>query len=1101
MMSSSVKVLASNIEAQENASAASSQIPSRKKYPAPPRPSIQELKQKYESQSTTNGIVNSSASKILKPKSPKMRSKSMVKQMASMFNNKISQIIRRDTEVTSSSSTTSTKKPTESLPKPLPMPRFRHNKEKAPVPSPRTKSKSRLQRKPSYFVAEDAFAHLSVKDKAMLYTQFVEDMSKKNPRFGRHAGLIEATVKKEVARGEVINERQESVKQLRQQLEARCSAGQSYQKEKMKPKFIATTLRPSRKCSVKAMELEDLKSVRNHQLRRARSLSHSKIDQLIVKNGVQTKEEASISFATPKQIRASRCEVMTPQLCLANRQLETLFYSWLKEKHSQHEETQQSNTCEMEDERQKSAIDRLLEEAIVKLENPKKRPAPAVPQPTKAMENSEGTSSSLGSSLVSSVSSSSAKQSSSGEESESGISNLTKNTSDEEQKVAEKMPSPAMKETDRPVKPLRKKKMRRTLSWKKDSCLVETKPISSTDSENETKNERPIVHKRPSCQITKQQPQSSVAIETQPSQEASFGELDKSLMRVVNSPRKIKSAYTLTVFSPPPSRNQSLYDMDSDLPKSSEVRPATDLSFDQGFETGSNDLDSPIKVQRKPILRRQSSIERSQKIPENPSGFSTPIKRKTQEANFNQSAVGQQQLFSPISVPMKNRRRSIYDNESRRSSIAMQVIREDHPLEHHEMKSPRNLCNTEVFFANAPTLDMTSCGDLTGITSPKSSLFWIKSSDFNLSFDIHKNEKERLKLLHEIFSQRSCDTKEMHFGIDKQRFSVHNQTQQGDEEEALRLPQTPEVSQYWFSTGDLVIPFAGKQLSEEKIQKLFQVIKSTVEENGILRFGVDDVEFSNVPENWTQSPKFSMESNYSMLVGLQSGNSNGLEGRSKYAWPNTKPVPVSDLDQSDYEEDQEVFAENDSYSPFSGITADNKHFDLACLDNGVEEEEILDLPRSDEALLMSEESFCLAYENEPLDQLFEHKIAEETQHPKESSLNDSKLPEILTTLQGHQELLTSVQERMSGYQNPLNLSCDSLEELKGTPEYLAKIKSIVSDISRIGSRNGFKDCSLEDLERYMFFLSRYADICLNSCSSQMDKILDAMMERSRTVEM
>ncbi|XP_065358723.1 uncharacterized protein LOC135952637 [Calliphora vicina] len=1154
----------------------SSPVASRKKYPAPPRPTIEELKKKYES----NVGAKPQTPKLPQLLStPKMLKKSKVKQMASMFNSKISQIIKREpdtgkyTALINELSPEAKPQPKATLSKPLPMPKIRYNKEKAPLPSPRTKSKAKLQQKSMYFVAEDNFAKLTVKDKAQLYTQFIDDMSKKNPKFGKHAELMEENVKKAVARGEVVNEKQESVKYLLEELEARCSFPKqtisplalqrfnTVQEVVRKPKHTAQG-------AVKSKEFEDIPqkkvshittlnvilqpTVEVKKQRRARSLPRRRRDheQVIKELGIiepshkrNNNEMRSAlpieAYAPPKKIRRTRTERLAPQIFFQNQQLENLFFTWLRERQDKgHEEI----AAEI---KPKSSIDKLLEEAIAKLETVeckqkeainvkekefdtkdqqmakssevtrKKKPAPPVPaQANKIIAT------------CSETSTTSTAKHSEAEESESGLSSIpkvssTKNcpihnknanccyffpqiASEESQaETHEKESELSGKDGDfaKPIKPLRKKKMRRTLTWKKDTSLEETHPITTTDSDSDSKiTETKTKNKMLYLQGQTEEVTTTVESATEPEP---LVELDKSLLLEVNSPRKIKSVYTLTASSPTPAQQEEHNDNDLDTSALPNIEPKalTDSFIDQGFETGSNEMESPIRAPKRSALKRQDikvssplfiklaadsrrvPIEPTTNIQETPSGFSTPIKGHLQQSEHSASSPAHQQLFSPITMPLKIRRKSIYDTESRRNSLAMQVIREDHPLEHHEMTSPRNLNATEqAFFANAPTLDMSN--DMSSPNPDKTSQFWIKCGDFSVSLAIYYNDAERIRLLYEIFSQRSCETKDLHFGIDDQTFSVHNPNDQ--ENISKRLPAKKDCSHYWFSTGDLAIPFNGKRLSAEKIQRLFAFIKASVEETGVLRFGVDAVEFSNVPEFWSQSPKFSMESNYSMLVGLQSGNSNGLEGRSKFAWPNVKSVKVSDLDQSDYE--CEDFEDNDScrlsFSPFG-----SNHFDLATLGN-----EELSLPRNGEAMRNSD-LFGFGYENESLDQLFGDKHNGEV--PAEEAT--AAVPKMLDTLKTQQERLSLVQTKLSTYNNPSNLSSDALDALKGTPEYLITLKAIVDEIISKGSGSGFKDCTVQQLESYMFFLSRYADICLDSCSDHMEKVLDALLDQRAVV--
>ncbi|EDW37445.1 GL25524 [Drosophila persimilis] len=228
-----------------------------------------------------------------------------------------------------------------------------------------------------------------------------------------------------------------------------------------------------------------------------------------------------------------------------------------------------------------------------------------------------------------------------------------------------------------------------------------------------------------------------------------------------------------------------------------------------------------------------------------------------------------------------------------------------------------------------------------------------------------------------------------------------------------------------------------------------------------LRFGVDHLEFSCVPEFWPTTQKYSIESSYSMLVGLQTGASNGLEGRSKYAWPNVgsnanNTIKTSDLDQTEFE--------SDSFSNNSGSGR----------------------------LSFSPDMFSLDYEAVPLDELFA-KAAPVVRTPAMS------MPQMMQVLKQQQTKLKNVEQKIRSYSKPSNLADDSLEHCRNTPEYVQKLRAIIRAIDNIGRDNGFRTCSMEQLESFMYFLSEYADVCLANCSEHMDKILDTLLDR-RSVE-
>lgn len=621
-------------------------------------------------------------------------------------------------------------------------------------------------------------------------------------------------------------------------------------------------------------------------------------------------------------------------------------------------------------------------------------------------------------------------------------------TSDESQPETNATAAGAATDFDfvKPVRPPRKKKMRRTLTWKKENSIVEAtaNAVISTDSDSD--------YKKPQAQQAKKKPVSVPP----PQAEQSYIGLDKSLMRQVNSPSKIKSAYTLTVMSSPSPNADSDQSL-TQTPRQSLVQAEQqkeqqenkqkqqqqqlrDSFIDQGFETGSNDA-----IDFSP-LRRPSSGGK-------PSGFSTPIK-------CGASAGAKQQLFSPTG-PL---------DKSRRSSIVMQVIREDHPLD-LDVDSPTATtptCSEREFFANAPTVEMSS--SQLDDESPKTSKFWIGAGDFTISLDIIHNSLERLRLLFEIFTQKSWETREITFGIDGHKFS---RSPCGAQTEVPKdLPEHSsscgkDFSHYWFASGDLAVPFSGKHMSSEKIERLFRFLDAELAQDPEreLRFGVDNFEFSSVPEFWVNTPKFSMESSYSMLVGLQTGNSNGLEGRSKYAWPNhphqdndnsNQAIKTSDLDQTEFE--------SDNFSNNSG------------------------------RLSFSPDLFSQDYEAVPLDELFNKTLPKERisiSNSKASGDSPLTMPQMLRTLQEQQTRLQSVEQRMRNYEMPLRLNESTLKKCRSKPEYAQRLKSI----DKIARANGFSACSMSELEGFMQFLIEYADVCLSSCSEHIDKIIDSLMDR------
>ncbi|KAL7739100.1 hypothetical protein ACLKA6_013715 [Drosophila palustris] len=1033
---------------------------------------ISELKQKYEQQLATPQAVRGSVGKAssMLP----MR----VKEMAQLFNSKISQVMRRNEVSQYSMLQNELSLSLSPEPKMKPQPRMRQIPQQVPA----------IVQGPC-LVAEDVFRELSVKDKVLLFNKFVSDIAAKHPKFNEHADDLKAQAKNQMARGEVIAEQQASVKHLAQELEAKCAL----QATPPKPPTTAASKSNTPSLHVSTLTVVIKPSPERHviavpeqQVAPRDPCSAQKRNLSAIRSALPTE-----AYAPPKKIRRTRQERAGNDMhpFFQNEPLESLFYSWLSAENgvlfditsvANQEETIEIASCDelpeqvtissdLGDISQKSAVERLLEEAIAKLElesktkessyvedkdidtavatvtpptatpittatpTPRKikRQAPPIPAPRPSLAQAQNN-------CITSSSSSSCKQSDA-EESESGLSTLPKITSDESQP---EMPASTPEGTEfdfaKPVRPPRKKKMRRTLTWKKENSIVEAtaNAVTSTDSDSDYKPAALQAKKKPTNATGNGTAAVPLAL---PLPEQSYIELDKSLMRQVNSPRKIKSAYTLTVMSSPSPNadsDQCPSPSPSQTPRPSLDQQLRDSFIDQGFETGSNDAmdGSP--------LRRPSVGMANAKI----SGFSTPVKGR------NASSSAQQQLFSPIGQLDK----------SRRSSLAMQVIREDHPLDLASDTPTTPTCSEREFFANAPTVEMSSSQLEEQPASKVQSKFWISAGDFTVSLDIAHHTAERLRLLYEIFTQKSWETRELTFGIDGHKFSRST----GSVQETKSLPERPPsvkgFSHYWFASGDLAVPFSGKHMSSEKIERLFHFLDTELGSDAEqeLRFGVDHFEFSSIPEFWHTTPKFSIESNYSMLVGLQTGNSNGLEGRSKYAWPNNQSnnsvnaIKTSDLDQTEFE--------SDCFSNNSG------------------------------RLSFSPDLFSQDYEAVPLDELFDKTLpiirSAPTATPTTAHMG---MPQMLQTLQQQRTKLKSVEQRIRNYELPSKLNEATLKQCRNRPEYAQKLRAI----DNIARSNGFRACSMEELESFMQFLIEYADVCLGSCSEHLNKIIDSLLDQ------
>lgn len=427
---------------------------------SPPKPKvdggmlkISELKQRYEQPPATPRSPSLGPGKVSSSSLPRK-----VKEMAQLFNSKISQVIRRSEEPQY------VQLQNDMSPEAKPLPQSRLVPSHGPC-----------------LVAEEVFRELSVKDKALLFNKFIGDMAAKHPKFNAHAEGLKAKVKSQIIRGEVVAEQQASVKHLAQELEAKCVLDGALPPRPgaSPPKAAPKTETPKKQMHVSTLTviLKPSPDRAPHTLPRRRLELQTQIE---MPQGCQKRNLSSIrsalpteAYAPPKKIRRTRqersgCET---QMFFQNEPLESLFYSWLSSENgvqfditsvSNIQQTieiavaedlleqppQEPSTVSIGEVSQKSAVERLLEEAIAKLEmenitkeashvevkevdtsqpqiktpvaTPRrlKRQAPPVPGPRPSLSASQST-------ATLSSEASSLKQSEA-EESESGLSTLPK---------------------------------------------------------------------------------------------------------------------------------------------------------------------------------------------------------------------------------------------------------------------------------------------------------------------------------------------------------------------------------------------------------------------------------------------------------------------------------------------------------------------------------------------------------------------------------------------------------------------------------------------------------------------------------------------------
>lgn len=335
---------------------------------------INELKQKYEQQPQQD----KQESQLATPQAVRgARFPMKVKEMAQLFNSKFNQVMRR--AETSNYSTL-------------------HN-ELSQSLSPVKKSPERKSPGPC-LVAEDVFRELSVKDKVLLFDKFVSDIAAKHPKFNEHAADLRAQAKRQMARGEVVAEQQASVKLLAQELEAKCSL-QATPVPHMRSAAVAATPVAATPATLGASQAETpstpgklhvstltvvLKaSPERHVIPMSQSQSSQKRNLSAIRGALPIE-----AYAPPKKIRRTRQERYDSYQFFQNEPLENLFYNWLSAKNgvlfditsaADRDQTIEIATscCEelfishttassIGDLSQKSAVERLLEEAIAKLE-------------------------------------------------------------------------------------------------------------------------------------------------------------------------------------------------------------------------------------------------------------------------------------------------------------------------------------------------------------------------------------------------------------------------------------------------------------------------------------------------------------------------------------------------------------------------------------------------------------------------------------------------------------------------------------------------------------------------------------------------------------
>lgn len=183
--------------------------------------------------------------------------------------------------------------------------------------------------------------------------------------------------------------------------------------------------------------------------------------------------------------------------------------------------------------------------------------------------------------------------------------------------------------------------------------------------------------------------------------------------------------------------------------------------------------------------------------------------------------------------------------------------------------------------------------DTSGSPRMGKSMFWISCKGQKMEFEVAHNSEERLKYILDRFIEKKAMTGvEITFGIDDYCFKNYRM-QSG-------VDKNSSISEYWIQAGDIRFPFRGQYLPRETIFKVFELFSNA---SSTVCFGVDSVDFFSVIDmvDYSSSPKFSIDSNYSMLIGCSSSG----------GWPR-QPRPVSMASKtsdlaSEFESELETF--------------------------------------------------------------------------------------------------------------------------------------------------------------------------------------------------
>lgn len=321
------------------------------------------------------------------------------------------------------------------------------------------------------------------------------------------------------------------------------------------------------------------------------------------------------------------------------------------------------------------------------------------------------------------------------------------------------------------------------------------------------------------------------------------------------------------------------------------------------------------------------------------------------------------------------------------------------------------------------------------------SVFWISCKGQKMEFEVAYNSEERLKYILDRFIEKKAMTGvDITFGIDDFCFKNYQMQSCTDKNSSF--------SDYWIQSGDIRFPFRGQYIPKERVLKVFELFGNT---SLTVCFGVDSVDFFSVLEMVDySSPKFSIDSNYSMLIGC---SPNG--GWPRQDRPSSMASKTSDLAS-------ELESEFDICSSYIGA------FDRLSIGSNLDNPLVtstMNLEACDNHLLTSLNS-----------SLFGMKDA---------------MDEAISQLNNIHEGFKDVDEK------EVNFSIDSTK----TPEVIKKINRLSKDISDIVSKEcDYNDFSLTELGGMADFLGKSLRVIMQPYMKNMSDIMDVLLNKTLECE-